>query len=278
MKIFKSSTLASPHLRKRRKKVRIIKASCVAALLILVLFGLSELSKQSSVTIRDIETQGNVIATHDDVAAVADAALQGNDLWLFPKRDFLLYSKDKVKQAITNAFPVFNSVNVSLKNPHTLSVSVTERVPKALWCAYDGTQPDPLTNDCYLMDASGYIYLKAPEFKGNAYVKYYGIIANDNPIGQSYLPNMLSQLAAFTDGVRGLGLAPVALYANDGEFTLYLADGGRIIFNSDSNLEDTLANLDTVLQNNLKSSSQKDSPIDYIDLRYGNKVYFKFKQ
>jgi cell division septal protein FtsQ len=248
----------------------------IFVLLILLVVGISMLSRMQSVTIRDVTVSGNSITATDDIVAAVEGKLDGNDWLLFPKKNFLIYPKRAIEESLRSQFPALRSVSVALADPHTLGVRVTERTPQALWCRYDGTLPQPLTDNCYLMDAAGFVYLKAPEFKGNAYMRYYGLIDPAEPVGQNYLPDSIAKISAFVDGVRDLGLSPSAISVLNGEYDLYLADGGRIIFDPDADYNDTLLNLATLIQNNATESGSSSS-IDYIDLRYGNKVYYKFK-
>jgi len=275
-KLFKSSTLASPHLRKRKRRLLIIKIVSALCLLILIVAGLSFLSKLASLTISSVQAEGTSLVDPQQVQSVAETALEGNYLWIFPKRNFLLYPKKTIKREIEKEFPAFESVNVFLKDFHTLDIQVVERKASALWCEYDGTLPDPFTDTCDLMDSRGYVYLSAPEFKGNAYLKYYGGIDGD-PIGQTLLPGKLKMLGDFATGASELGLVPASFYIHGDNYDLILATGGKILLNSDNIVDDTLADLETILQNNKKNQSGGANAIDYIDLRFGNKVYFKMK-
>jgi len=70
----------------------------------------------------------------------------------------------------------------------------------------------------------------------------------------------------------------------DGDVKLYLSSftskmGPEIIFKADSNFEKIIENLQSVLSTEPLQSDFKNkySSLLYIDLRFGNKVYYKFK-
>lgn len=76
--------------------------------------------------------------------------------------------------------------------------------------------------------------------------------------------------------MRSLALTPLFLYAiENGDYELHLRGGGKLLFTEDNDLPLTLINLSTVLQDNISLPSKRDTEINYIDLRYGNRVFFK---
>lgn len=275
MSLFKSSTLASPQLRKRKRRAFEIKIAIAIVIFCSVVLGLSALSNLDALTIHTISAKSNSLVTTGDIAEIANRDMEGNILYLFSKRNFLLYPKTKIRDDIAAAYPILSRVELDLKGFTTLEVSVSERTPKALWCKYVETSDNPFTDDCFLMDASGFVYLKAPEFKGSPYVKYYGRLGDD-PLGKSFEAGKLSKLMEFVEGVRAFDVTPLFLYAADnGDYELHLRYGGRVFFNDDSNLPTTLLNLGTILEDNISIPSRREASIDYIDLRYGNRVFFK---
>ncbi|MEK7145371.1 MAG: hypothetical protein AAB808_01350 [Patescibacteria group bacterium] len=71
---------------------------------------------------------------------------------------------------------------------------------------------------------------------------------------------------------------PASLIAGVDEYQIYLKNGGRLIISIADDLSKVLENLETILRSdNLKKALARGGVIDYIDLRYGNKVFYKFK-
>ncbi len=139
------------------------------------------------------------------------------------------------------------------------------------------------------MDESGYIFDKAPYFSGEVYFKFYGLfdINNiDNPLGSYFSKQNFEQLVSFKYLLAGIGLKPVALYiADNGDAQMFLSDGDslmadpKIIFKVDSDFQKVAENLETALSTEPLQSNFKNkySSLLYIDLRFGSKVYYKFK-
>lgn len=174
MKLFKSTTLATPTLRKKKRQVVYTKLGLWIVLLCVIVFGFSFLSKLKTFAVQKVTAVGNSIVTVNEIAEIVDKDLEGNYFFLFSKRNILLYQKEKIKNDIAKAFPIFSHVEAKLKGLNILEINITERTPKSLWCSYEAGAADPFTDSCFLMDATGFVYLKAPEFKGNPYIKYYG--------------------------------------------------------------------------------------------------------
>ncbi|MEK7176606.1 MAG: hypothetical protein AAB704_02205, partial [Patescibacteria group bacterium] len=65
---------------------------------------------------------------------------------------------------------------------------------------------------------------------------------------------------------------------NAAQAQIYLKNGGRLIISIADDLSKVLENLETILRSdNLKKALARGGVIDYIDLRYGNKIFYKFK-
>jgi hypothetical protein len=155
--------------------------------------------------------------------------------------------------------------------------------------------PESAAEKCYFLDDNGVIFSEAPTFSGDAYFKYYGGVMGETPIGQTYLATttVFQDVSNFVQSVSQTSLAPISVSAeSDGGFTMQLSSGGKIYFNLSQPLSQTAGNLKALLQNlqisstllgssvptgSASSGSTSISNIDYIDLRFGDKLYYKMK-
>jgi len=86
------------------------------------------------------------------------------------------------------------------------------------------------------------------------------------------------RITFFLDFLTPLDLTPTGLEAGADEYQIQLKNGGRLIINSTDDLSIILKNLETIFRSdNLKKVLASGGILDYIDLRYGNKVFYKFK-
>lgn len=129
------------------------------------------------------------------------------------------------------------------------------------------------------------MFAKAPIFSGDAYFKYYGLVAStteSSPIGQEFMASTteFADISNFVFKAKELKIKPLYIEAKDnGEsFLLFVAGGGEIYFDTKEPLSVVGQNLEALLRTPVFASSTWNLPIEYIDLRYGNKLFYKLKQ
>ena len=139
----------------------------------------------------------------------------------------------------------------------------------------DGSEP---AEQCYFMDQNSTIFAPAPIFSGDAYFKFYGLVASSSPIGAEYIASttIFGELAQFVESVKNLSLRPQYVVAKDnGEFSMIISGGSEIYFDIKRPLTQVFDNLETLLSN--PPLSKGVSNVEYIDLRFGNRVDYKLK-
>lgn len=267
------STIRSPQMRKKKKKMLYVKSIAALAFVALFVFGLSVLSNAEALQIDKVEGEGNILVTDEEIWSEIDRETQGRYLRLFSKKNAFLFPEEAVLAAVAARFPILYGAKIELKGLKTVRIKVSEREPAALWCrlSSDGA---PLS-DCFFIDRGGFIYSEAPEFKGDVYLKYYGSIDTGNPIGSSFLPaGTFFELTKFAERIKNLGLSPVSIFVkDDGDYNVRLHDGGEVYLNEREGFDRSLLNLESILTDQIGKDSIGD--IDYIDLRFGNKVFFR---
>jgi len=278
----KSSVLSPKYIKKKRRRF-IARVLFVLVLVAIIVGTFSFVLRLSSLRIERIEVTGNTAVTQKEIIDIAKADMVGSYYSLFPKDGVLFYPRDRIQNDIHDNLARIDNVSVETKNWNTLVIAVAERKPYALWCT--GKPMDD--NDCYFMDSTGFVYAKSPSFSGNVFFRYYGgdvVGAGGIIVLKNYIPAAeFSQINALIQSIQKLDITLVALDSlDDGEYEAWLKNGsdaagyGRILFNNKDPYEKTLENLTTIWNEKIKNSLKASVPaIDYIDLRYGNKVYFK---
>ena len=283
--ISSTSTQHREYLRKRRNK-KILKYVLIILILFFVVGFLSYISHRSQIRISKVEFSGQVLVNQSDVKEKTFDFLNGSYLWLFPKNNVFLYPNKDLKKYLTNQFKRIETINIHLKDFRTLSIEITERKLFALWCDNATRQSQTsivedgsITEQCYFMDNTGTIFAEAPNFSGDAYFKYYGLVSSDNPIGKEYLASSteFTDIAKFVDTVRDLSLKPLYIIGKDnGQFVITLFSLGEIYFDTKEPMSKVGENLKALMRTPAFANLNNIS-IDYIDLRFGNKLYYKLK-
>lgn len=273
---FRNSLRQEEYFKRRRAKyLRILYLIIFASF---VLLGLTiYISRLERFRIYDTSVSGTTLIEPYDVSKEALGFLDGYYLWVFPKNNIFIYNKKGLLSYLLEKFPRIDQLSIRLDGGNSLLINIQERLPYALWCV---KVEAPQGEDCYFMDKSGVVYSKAPRFSGDAYFKYYGLINSENPVGKKYIEDeeWFSSLGLFIQHTEKLGLSPYyMLVTDDGEYDLVLFQGGKILFNTQITLDSVVFNLEALLKSSPFASTTDFSNLDYIDLRFGNKLFYKLK-
>ncbi|HEY4513157.1 MAG TPA: hypothetical protein VJH06_01440 [Candidatus Paceibacterota bacterium] len=283
------NVLSSPRLselKRHRRRAVFSKVFVSLAGIVSVFALLAYVSQLESLNISGVEVSGNKILDADAIKTSVQSELSGKYLWLFPKTNALYFPKSGIKNALSEKFKRIKELNLSVKNNNkNLEVLLTEREPKYTWCGEDISESrEGNEQKCYFMDSEGYIFDNAPYFSGNVYFKFYGDINKENPMGEPFLPGKFEGILKFKEAVEGMGLNPVAFWLEekgDANFALSkeLTLGSKIIFRTEADFEKIAENLQAAIATEPLKSKIKSSfsSLLYIDLRFGNKVYNKFR-
>ncbi len=288
----KRDILNSPRIqeiKKRRKKILIRKIYIFTIGMVIIFVALIFISRIDKLNIGDIQIYGNKITETEQIKNIASEVIAGKYLALFPKSNLFLYPSNEINSALATKFKRLNNINISIKDNKILEINVDERKAVYAWCGQDPltqTMPENASS-CYFTDDSGYIFDQAPYFSGDVYFKFYGQIDDAvNPAGQYFSPNNFSRLVSLKDMLEATHLKPVALYVvGDGDVKIYLSNestslmGPEILFKMDADFKKLVENLQSALATEpfYSDFKKKYSSLLYIDLRFGNKVYYKFK-
>ncbi len=260
--------LPQSRLRARRKRMRTrlgVVSLAALALLLAIVVGLTHLP---FLQVHQVEVSGQKTLATTTVANYIQEAIAGYYLFVVPKRNIFIYPKRAIADGLLAQFPELRAADVHAGNFHTIAAEVVEREQKALWCE---------NMRCYLMDQTGVVYGYAEGDDG--FVSYHGPTKGTSLPRQYLTPEQFESLFALTDAIsQKLPESPVVTVDVDAEldaeatllngFVLKFAlgDAGGDVFErftlaltSGPFLEHTL------------------SEFQYLDLRFGDKLYYKLK-
>ena len=284
----KRNVLNSPRLLKLKKQRRRV---VLGKILILffglgIIFSLSVfLSRLDSLNIGEIQIVGHKAVNTGMINEVVKQEIAGYYFWFFPKTNFLIYPQNKIKTELKNKFKTIKDISINDKNMKILVVSLTEREAKYTWCGKTWPETGAETPKCYFTDRDGYIFNEAPYFSGEVYFKLYGPINGETALGSYFSENNFSRLILFKETLEALKLKPAVLsIMADGNTKIFLSGktasgtGPEIIFKLDFDFKKIAENLETAFKTeSLRSKFEsKYSALKYIDLRFDNKIYYKF--
>ncbi|MDP6119503.1 MAG: hypothetical protein QF748_00920 [Candidatus Pacebacteria bacterium] len=268
----------SSRLTEQKREVFLVKSGLITLVLILIIAGLTYLSRLPQFHIVGATTEGNSVTSNSEIEKIINQNITGYYLGFFARKNVLIYPKKQIKRDLMEEFRRIEDVRFSIIDLEELHVVINERKPDTLWCGVK--KGEELEEKCFFVDPDGLIYSKAPSFSGNVFLKVYGEIGGSNPIGREFLPKSKYQsLKSFKSSIKQLNLVPASLVKlREGDMELWLNDGARLIYNLEQDIVGLSEDLNSILSNpSFKKEVENKGILDYIDLRFGNKVYYQFK-
>ena len=210
--------------------------------------------------------------------------------FFIPKRNTLWYPKKVIEKRILTKNPQIKEVTVKRNARKELVLSVILREPFALWCDFENmsehSQDTIESNvsvttkeECFYIDMNGVVYAPAPEFDEQVYVRYGGLLSSEHILGVTFIEEKeLQALSAFLEFLKqkGYSATRVFIHRDTGDMHITLSKGTELRMKRG---EDSLAILE-VLETVLSSEAFENirvEDIEYIDFRFGNRVYYKKK-
>ena len=255
-------------VREHRKRL-LTRAKGAGASFALAIILLAVATHVPHIDIEEVSVLGAETVSEREILATAEQKISGRYGFLFSKSNIALFPAGSIEKTILKSMARVKEVNVSRTGLSSVAVSVSERKPYAVWC---GRSLD-LKEGCLFLDKDGVLFTEAPTFTGNVYFQYYGPTELE-PIGTQFLSKReFAKLDSFRHDLTKISVDAVAMtIIDDNDAEILTSKGNAIYFKIEDDNLVLLENLDSVLRSDAFDAS---GSVDYIDLRFGNKVYFK---
>jgi len=232
-------------------------------------------------------TRVTVIGASASFAAYATDAMRGSYFGLIPRDSVFFYPASSIRSAILAAHPEVAAVSVARDGFDGVTVQVDNRMPVGRWC---GPAPDPMPPECYVFDASGFIYATtsvpawlpaalagtsspaaSSDVADHSFVLFEALASSTASVDAT-LPTAAGLPAVF-DFARKLdsfGSPATVISIHDGEADDYLASGTLVKYVLGQEQDAYAALSSAQAQFNLANGS-----VEYVDLRFSGKIYLK---
>lgn len=265
-----------------RRKTKLLVIKLIIGLFIIVLLAalLSWGSRNEKSLIKGVKIEGNETISAEEVLKITEKKISGKYIFLFPKNNIFIYPGGAIAEEILDNMKKVKTVETKIGDGNILLVKVYERKPSYIWCP--GQLPPENTisdNQCYFLDEQGLSFSEAPRFSGPVFFEIYASSTAPNEfIGKyPFEGGLFKKLTLFKDALLQINIPATGLIRmNDGDFKFVLKTGGAVLINEKNDINISLRNILSA-KKALEDSGKKIDSIEYIDLRFGNKVFFKFK-
>jgi len=256
----------------------------VLAALCLVYWGIYVFLHLEYFRVTEIAVSGTEAIPADDIKNYLAGEIAGARWNILPKDNILFYSTDKAGEKLEDKFPAIKTAVVEKHMPGGISASISERKLEAIYCksASDNatsTSGRLLVGQCFFMDGEGIIFSSAPKVEGTLILA----IISDDPAGVSLgrqvmepeeLLNLEKLATTFSEFAR-IAVNSFELRKNAPEDVWAISSAGYFIIVSRADDYEKVAGIvKTVIDSEVKG---RISQLDYIDARFGNKVFVKYK-
>lgn len=292
---------SAKYLRRKRNKIFLTGFLSVFVIAVVV-FILSQISHLDFLTIKNIEISDLKTLNKDELHSFIEQSLDGDYAYLFSKGNIIYFSKDDLKDSLLNKFNNISSLDISRDGLSTIKIDIVEQKSFALYCVGrpedieqkgQTESSDDNTSECFYMNEKGYIWSEAPQFSENVFFKYYSTATSTkNPSGQGLsvgdnysTEEELKAINSLAVNISKNIISIVGIINNqNGQYNLFFENKnglprlGTIMFGDINSFDKAYENLELFFKQNKFGKDKSRPAIEYIDLRYGNNIFYKISK
>jgi cell division septal protein FtsQ len=256
--------------REKKKRVYYIKLTAFVILVLVLIVGSIVLIRHPVLNITNIEVGETEFADRELILTSTEDALGKNLFFFLPKSNFLLLPRFEIEQEIKKTNPSISGVSFDLKGLNKLNIEIEEYKPKVLWCKGEG--------GCLFVNEGGRAFMEEPFLHSFDGLLKFNNVDPGVEVGWDVIDRVfLNKILNFRESVKELDLEIKTVSSPDKDvYYLNTQNGFEILVSQTDNLEESFENLKVIFEKNAIGAEDLNI-IDYIDLRFGNKVFYKLK-
>jgi hypothetical protein len=274
--------------RQRRRQLYWRRRLLWSVLIILALVGLVALTHWDKLLINQVRIEGAKSVPKANLEARLNAGLEGNYLYLFPRRNVLFWPRAVLTNNIANEFKALESFSLQ-REGRTLHLVVTERQGAYVWCGVESGAT------CYLLDSKGFAFAPAPNFSGRP---FFTLIADlpakpiaSRPLTTEEFTQLLTTQAKLEPVVASSvigGEVPAVDLRQAGDFNFQLQPEGKLRpislrLGREMKLDQMLVDLEAALDseafvNEYNKNLAEGKPLLYLDYHVPGRIFYKFAE
>ncbi len=263
----------------------------IAVLILALLFfvAIGGISQNDKWRIDRIEISGTQTVDRDAVEKFAREKLKGNYYFAYARENSKIFPRRDIENGLMNVFPRLASVHAERVDAHTISIKVSERKPYALWCGDTYLEAGDPNEACWFIDDIGFVFDRAPIFSDGVYLEVYGVLAGagaESMLRATVPPAQFTLIHALAGALaRELGESLRIVLKPEGEVVMTMKKsasypvlaGVELRFKDTTSTETIMKNLLAALPVQFPANVTPKKKLLYIDMRFGNKIFFGFE-
>jgi cell division septal protein FtsQ len=266
---YRRGTLVSPKLLKQKKQKRITFFSIFLGSTLLIFLLFFFIFRLKFLFITEISITGNQIVESVRVKEVVEEILAEHYFLVIPKKNRLVYPKKEIEYTLRKELGRIENLTMNV-NRNLLEITIEERGSYALWCQKE--------ERCFFIDSTGLIFSEAPVFSDGVYQIFSGVVTDSDPVGKNFLDtNLLKDIDMISEFLLQHKLYVEKInVTTPRDVTMVLEGGVNIKIDITKKAVQTVEILKTLFASkDFKKAAPDISNLEYIDVRFGTKVFFK---
>jgi len=258
--------------RKQSQRRRVIKKVALAVIIIsIALSGFLGLIFSKRFQVSTFEVSGSKRVSEEDIRTYVDEWLSQKRFLFFSERLYWFLDSDALVRGMQESFPQLRAVRAQKNFPNRLSIAVEEYEGWGVLCH---KEPE----ECFWIDHGGVAFDPAPGFTGVIVPKVRDERERDVKLGERQLSDALMRLITYFNdrAVSDADLQSIefVIAARDETIRIKTRAGWEILLLENTDPERAYKNLRIAIDADIK---EKIANLAYIDLRFGNKIFYKFR-
>jgi len=260
---------ASSRIAQRHKIRRYAGLFLKMILPVAVIIGLVLLLRADFLQIKDFEVAGAEGLKSESIKDAAFDFATGTRLFFIPKSNIFLLDKAKLAAVLLSKFGRLEKVNINKQFfSESIKLSLTERKADFLWCSSK--------DDCYFMTKDGLVFEKisvSQLSQADNKIIFEGVL-EENPLMKNFAaPEEMQNYLRLVEIFKSSGFDITSISIESKDKGVAKSSIGEIIFSPEEDLSKTAQN--AVLLINEVKGKNASSRFQYIDARFGNKIFYK---
>lgn len=245
----------------------------LSVLVAVVFIGLLYAVRTPYLRVEQVEISGTRFLPASEIEQAVRNDLSGFFWFIIPRNNFFFVSDRRISGDVLRMFPQLSGVEIDKKFPKKIAVTVKER---QLWGVYCFRSPTAVSVPCFYLDSRGTAYEEFSRFEGWLLPLVYGPEAPK--LGEAAISaeklEFFGEAKAALESAGGRLLSMSLSTTTPDDVRLGVSEGWEVWITATRPVTEWLSVLKTLLASEV---GEKRFGLEYVDLRFGNKVFYKYR-
>lgn len=231
----------------------------------IILIGLMFLLRADFLQVKNFKVSGTETVSSESIKNIASNFVSGSNFFIIPKSNILFLNKQKLAAALMSQLGRLQKVDVNKQFlSESVDLKVVERKGDFLWCSPEG--------ECFFMTQDGLVFEKAVDTSGK--IIFRGILEGDPLMKNFVTPTKMQNYSKMVEVLKSARFEVSAINIESSDKGVAKSSAGDIFFNPEET-DLSLVGQNVILLINDVKSKNPSAEFNYIDARFGNKVFYK---